>query len=54
MLAALEHGTQVNRDLIGDPAWDPWDHFSEPIDAVRAQLNILPRGHEPQYIEFND
>ena len=54
MLAALEHGTQVNRDLIGDPAWDPWEHFAEPIDTLRAQLNILPRGHEPQYIEFND
>jgi hypothetical protein len=52
MLAALEHGAQVNRDLIGDPTWDPWDHFTQPIEELRKQLNILPRGCEPKYPEF--
>ena len=49
MLAGLAHGSQVNRDLIGDPTWDPWEHFSSPIDELREVLNIQPRGREPDY-----
>ena len=49
VFAGLEHGTHVNRDLIGDTSWDPWDHFREPLAAVRASLSIPPRGREPVY-----
>lgn len=49
MLAALEHGSHVNRDLIGDPTWDPWEHFATPLDALRQTLAIPPRGREPEY-----
>lgn len=49
VFAGLEHGTHVNRDIIGDTSWDPWDHFHEPIADVRAALGIPPRGREPVY-----
>lgn len=49
IFAGLEHGSHVGRDLIGDPSWDPWEHFREPLAAVRARLNIPPRGREPVY-----
>jgi len=49
MLAALEHGSHVNRDLIGDATWDPWEHFSTPLDDLRRALAIPPRGREPEY-----
>ncbi|MBM4246764.1 MAG: TerB family tellurite resistance protein [Deltaproteobacteria bacterium] len=51
VFAGLEHGTHVERDLIGDPSWDPWDHFHEPIAEVRAAAGIPPRGREPVYPE---
>jgi|GEM_PF-653642 len=51
VFAGLEHGTHVERDLIGDPSWDPWDHFHEPIAEVRAAVGIPPRGREPVYPE---
>lgn len=49
VFAGLEHGTHVNRDIVGDASWDPWDHFREPIADVRAALSIPPRGREPVY-----
>ena len=49
LLAGLEHGTHVKVDLIGDSSWDPWDHFAEPLDDVRAALSIPPRGRDPEY-----
>ena len=49
MLAGLAHGSKVHRDLIGDPTWDPWDHFATPIEELRASLGIEPRGREPEY-----
>lgn len=49
IFAGLEHGTHVNRDLIGDTTWDPWDHFATPIDELRKSLGIQPRGREPVY-----
>ena len=49
VFAGLEHGSHVNRDIIGDTTWDPWDHFREPIAEVRASLGIPPRGREPVY-----
>ncbi len=49
MLAGLEHGTQVNRDLIGDVSWDPWEHFAVPLSELRASLGVAPRGREPEY-----
>jgi hypothetical protein len=49
VFAGLEHGSHVTKDLIGDPAWDPWDHFRTPIAELRASLNVLPRGREPIY-----
>lgn len=54
IMAGLEHGTHVNRDLIGDPTWDPWDHFHEPIDELRESLEIQPRGREPRYLEYDE
>ena len=49
MFAALEHGTQVEIDLIGDPAFDPWEEFDQPLAEVRAKFGIPPRGREPEY-----
>ena len=40
--------------LIGDPSWDPWDHFEKPIAEVRATLGIKPRGREPEYLQYDD
>lgn len=54
IFAGLEHGSHVTVDLIGDPAWDPWDHFAKPIEEVRQQLNIPPRGREPIYPDFDE
>lgn len=52
IFAGLEHGSHVTRDLIGDVAWNPWDHFREPIEVVRETLSIRPRGREPIYPEL--
>jgi hypothetical protein len=49
MFIALEHGTHVNTDLIGDPAFDPWAEFESPILVVRKKFAIPPRGREPEY-----
>lgn len=54
ILAGLEHGSHVNRDLIGDATWDPWDHFHRPLEEVRAELGIPPRGREPDYLEYDE
>ena len=51
VFAGLEHGAHVQVDLIGDPAWNPWDHFRTPIDDVRRMLAIPPRGRPPIYPE---
>jgi hypothetical protein len=53
VFAGLEHGSHVQVDLIGDPAWNPWDHFHAPIDDVRRMLAIPPRGREPIYPEID-
>lgn len=39
MVAALRRGMRVNRDLYHD--WDYWPAFAEPLEAVRASLNIV-------------
>ena len=49
MFAALEHGAHVDVDLIGDPAFDPWQEFDRPLAEVRAKFEIPPRGREPEY-----
>lgn len=49
MFRALEHGTHVNTDLIGDSAFDPWKEFARPLEDVRATYAIPPRGLEPEY-----
>ena len=49
MFAALEHGAHVDVDLIGDPAFDPWQEFDRPLAEVRAKFGIPPRGREPEY-----
>ncbi|MDG2305635.1 MAG: hypothetical protein P8R42_13520 [Candidatus Binatia bacterium] len=54
LLAGLEHGSHVNRDLIGDTTWDPWDHFVAPIAEVRAKLDLPVRGREPEYPPLED
>jgi hypothetical protein len=42
MFAAIERGSQVNRDL--SDKWDYWACADLPIDEVRRRLNILPKG----------
>ena len=54
MFEALEHGTHLNTDLIGDPAFDPWKEFSRPLEDVRATYAIPPRGRPPEYPAAND
>lgn len=54
VFAGLEHGSHVNRDLIGDTSWDPWDHFRTSIEEVRKMLSIAPRGREPIYPVFDE
>jgi hypothetical protein len=42
MFAALERGNKVNTDL--SQAWDFWSYIDQPIDDVRRQLNVVPKG----------
>lgn len=49
VFAGLEHGSHVTVDLIGDPAWDPWDHFRAPLEEVRRLVGVPPRGRPPIY-----
>jgi hypothetical protein len=49
IFAGMAHGAQVNTDLLA--AVDPWDHFAEPLEAVRQRFNVLPRGREPEWPE---
>lgn len=53
MIVALEHGTHVNTDLIGDPAFDPWKEFARPLEDVRATYAIPPRGRPPEYPDLD-
>jgi hypothetical protein len=47
IFAGIAHGRLVNANLIADV--DPWDHFNEPLDAVRERFNVQPRGREAIY-----
>jgi len=47
IFAGMAHGAQVNTDLLA--GIDPWDHFAEPLDAVRQRFNVVPRGREPEW-----
>ena len=49
MFEALEHGTHVNTDLIGDPAFDPWEEFPRQLEDVRAAYEIPPRSRPAEY-----
>ena len=49
IFAGMAHGALVNTDLIA--AVDPWEHFAEPLEAVRQRFNVLPRGREPEWAE---
>ena len=49
LFAGIEHGAQVTVDLIA--GIDPWDHFADPLDAVRQRFNVLPRGRAPEWPE---
>lgn len=49
IFAGMAHGAQVNTDLLA--AVDPWDHFAEPLAAVRQRFNVVPRGREPEWPE---
>ncbi|MEM7137360.1 MAG: TerB family tellurite resistance protein [Myxococcota bacterium] len=53
VIAGIVHGSHVNTDIVGDPGWDPWDHFEESIADLRTALNIVPRGREPEYLEYD-
>jgi len=42
VLAALERGTKVNRDLYSlDLDW--WDYLPRPLEEVRAEFNVVPK-----------
>lgn len=47
IFAGMAHGALVNTDLLA--GIDPWDHFAEPLEAVRQRFNVLPRGREPEW-----
>ena len=47
IFAGLEHGSHVSSDLIHDI--DPWDHFADPLQQVRARFSIPPRNRKPEY-----
>ena len=47
IFAGMAHGAQVNTDLLA--GIDPWDHFAEPLEAVRQRFNVVPRGREPEW-----
>lgn len=47
VFAGIEHGLQVNTDLLADI--NPWDYFAEPLEAVRARFNVVPRGREAEF-----
>lgn len=49
IFAGMAHGAQVNTDLIA--GIDPWQHFAEPLEVVRQQFNVLPRGREPEWAD---
>jgi len=51
VFAGLEHGSQVNTDLIHDI--DPWDHFADPLEVVRERFAIPPRGRDPEYPDLS-
>ncbi|AKF03151.1 hypothetical protein DB32_000300 [Sandaracinus amylolyticus] len=40
MMRAFARGCRVERDMWSD--FRPWDHFAKPLDALRAELNVLP------------
>ncbi|WP_421994632.1 hypothetical protein [Reyranella sp.] len=42
MFAAIERGSQVNKDLTD--RWDYWADIERPVDEVRRNYNILPKG----------
>lgn len=42
MFAAIERGAQVNLDL--SDKWDYWAYAELPVEEVRRQLNIVPKG----------
>lgn len=41
MLAAFARGCKVNRDMWRD--FNPWDHFEQPVDALRKQFGVVPK-----------
>jgi hypothetical protein len=51
VFAGLAHGSHVRLDLIGDPTWDPWDHFRTPLDELRrrtgGETGSAPAGRPP-------
>lgn len=49
VFAGMAHGRQVNTDLISN--LNPWQHFSSPLEEVRARFNVLPRGRDPVYAD---
>ena len=40
MMRAFARGCRVRRDMWSD--FRPWDHFSTPLDALRAELDVVP------------
>ena len=45
----IAHGAQVKINLLDSV--DPWNHFSDPLEAVRDRFNMPPRGREPEWPE---
>ncbi|MDC3958931.1 hypothetical protein [Polyangium jinanense] len=40
MMRAFARGCLVKRDMWSD--FRPWEHFAKPLDALRAELNVVP------------
>jgi hypothetical protein len=47
IFAGIEHGSHVNVDLLA--AINPWEFFADPLEQVRQQFNVRPRGREPEW-----
>jgi hypothetical protein len=43
LIIAYRRGAAVRLDL--NEGWDPWPLLDRPVEAVRAELNILPESH---------
>ena len=41
MIAAFARGCRMKRDMWTD--FNPWDHFTKQVDALRDDLGVIPK-----------